>query len=385
GASGTYQACAMKPRASPKWLFVPYADTFGGVSIKANIMEKDESDRVIFGIGAPHIFEMNMWKQSDLLRASVLGNPTDANSTYTFYIEGNYTIEGQDKWDAANLRLVIAAWYDWGEIGISSVPGDPTWTSATNRTRQFKLTYTPGSIPVMDYPTGAPNEFSVHSYYESSGHGPDGSHRRVYINVTFGPQTMFSPGDMPGGTVNPYYPITALNDNKTWDLNVTLCDASIPTAGNSTYGEFGVKKYASIRSSGTPTGSIPPGATQELNSSSNIWYSINSAYTLNVSIPNLIKDGNPLLRNITAANVQVNNTNPYANASNSEIYLWTTFSGPDQDRCIWGTPGTMIPAAGNGTVGMPEATQVRWRVTVPVSTPEGVYRATITITLWGDG
>jgi len=198
----------MKPPSSPKWLFVP--STLG--SIRANIMEVDESDRVILNVEAPSIFQMDMWKQSDPMRLSVLGNTVDANTTYTFFIEGNYSKAGMDSWDAMNLQLIVAGWYDNGEIGTNSIPGDPTWSTDDHRTRQFRLTYSPGNVPAMQYPFGSPGEFSIHSYHVSAGHGPDGSHRRVYMNVTIGPQAAFSFGNLAQATVSPYHPNTALND-----------------------------------------------------------------------------------------------------------------------------------------------------------------------------
>ncbi|MFO7619011.1 MAG: hypothetical protein R6W91_05085, partial [Thermoplasmata archaeon] len=186
----------------------------------------------------------------------------------------------------------------------------------------------------------------------------------------------------------------ALNDAYSWDVHVSMVDKLTSAYRNDTYDEFGVKKYASITSWGNPSRSIPPGATETLESPSYLSYSINSAYTLNVSIPHLFKDANPLLSNITADNVQVNNTHPNANALNSEISVWTAFAGSNVARCIWGKPGSTLPPVGNGTMsagtnytdythsGAFEYTQVWWRVTVPAATPEGTYRATITITLW---
>jgi hypothetical protein len=92
--------------------------------------------------------------------------------------------------------------------------------------------------------------------------------------------------------------------------------------------------------------------------------------------------------------VAVNNTHPNADAASSEIYQWLSFAGPDQDLLIWGTSGFTVQPVGNGTVsagqdysdftafGAFQATEVRWRVTVPPGTAEGTYRAIITITLW---
>jgi hypothetical protein len=390
---GVYTTCAMKPPASPKWLFVPYS----GGSIKVQITEKDESDLVILNVVKPHIFEMDMWKQSDPMRSSVLGNTVEANTTYTFYLEGNYTRGGWDYWDAANLQLVITCWHDLGEIGTNSVPGDELWSSDDFRTRQFRLTYSPGNVPTMNYPSTSPNEFSIHSNYEAGGHGLDGSSRRLFVNVTAGPQPTFSFGNLAQATISPYHPNPALNDPNTWDLNVTLRDAIDLGVRNSTYGEFGVKKNAKISSWGTPSGNIPPGSVATiLDSPSYIQYSINAPYTLNVSIPNLHREGNPAFNFIPSGHVAAQNSHPNSDPANSDMDTWAAFNVPNSDVCIWGQRvlGTWtVPAPENGNYAAGpyytdflypafQTTWVEWAVTVDAGTPEGTYRGTITITLW---
>jgi hypothetical protein len=336
-----------------------------------------------------------MWKQSDPMQLSILNGMAEANTTYTFFLEGNYTRNGMDAWDAMNLQFNLTAWFDWGFIGTGSEPGELSWFSDANRNSQFRMNYVPGFAPAMDFPTGSPNEFSIASYWVSTGHGPDGSHRRIYINVTFGPQARFSQGDPSTPPTMNYHPNTALNDLGTWDLNMTLYDINVPSARNSSYGEFGIKKYASIRSWGNPSGSVPPGSVAYLASPTYISYSMNAPYTLNISIPHLYKDANPALNFIPSGNVAVLNSHPNNDSGFTDLWAWTPFTVPNDEFCIWGhvSGAYTVPAPGNGkqsagegytdfTVPLFEVTSVQWRVTVEAGTPEGTYRATITITLW---
>jgi hypothetical protein len=159
-----------------------------------------------------------------------------------------------------------------------------------------------------------------------------------------------------------------------------------------------MQRYASVSTTGNPSGSIPPGAMAPLSEPTVITYSTNAQYKLNVSIPNLLKDGDPS-KYISVGYVRVWNDHSNANAGNSNISnpAYTQFNGPNQNQLIWGTSGTWIQPVGSGTVSsgpmysdytaalVPqtfEVTEVYWVVEVPVGTPEGVYRATVTITLW---
>ena len=396
GMAGFYYTCAFKPPSSPKWLLIPYGGSGG---IRVNTEEKDESHTITVTTEFPHIFNMDMWKQSDAAMVSTFNTQVPADSTYTFFIEGNYTREGSDYWDVS-MNIYLQLWYDAGFIGFNSDPADMTWWSKTLRTRQVNISYTPSlGITLLNYPDPGlgVHEFEIHSLWEDPNtYGPDSSHHRLYINVTFGEQTYMAPGDGAWNSGN-IWDRNTLNDPWTWDCKALLYDTVIPAAYNATYNEFGVERFGALSVSGNPAGSIPPGAQAELTTPSSITYSANSIYKLNVSIPNLLKIGNPAL-NIPATYVDVRNIHSTVDFTYSDIWDWTAFLGSGDQLCIWGQEfGTSVAPAGNGTVSAGpwytnytaadlgqafEVTQVSWRVEVPPGTEEGVYRATITITLW---
>jgi len=197
----------------------------------------------------------------------------------------------------------------------------------------------------------------------------------------------------PGNTWNS---IAALNDIFTWDMQVHMYDTTNLNAWNRSFDEFGVQQYASISVSGNPSGSIPPGSIAALTQPSVISYSSNSEYKLNVSIPHLYLNGNPLLNYISVGYVHVLNNHTNANAGNSNVSMWQQFLGENQAQIVWGTPGTWIQPVGSGTesagpmysdytaatVPEPfEVTRLWWSVEVPAGTPEGIYRATITVSI----
>jgi hypothetical protein len=396
--SGTkYRTCAMKPPSSPKWLIVPESSG----ALKINIEERYQGGTITIGVNFPHIFAIDMWKQNDPMRISALNSQVQANTTYTFFIEANYTANGLDYW--GNLAIELTAWYDNG-ITASSAPADPTWALDNYRTSQFNISCDPmtgGSAmlyPIQSAP--APGEFAIHSsWLDPTAHGADGLSRRVYINVTFGPQTRVAPGDgalIPASNI--YDRNFAHNDRSTWDLAVTIYDGTDHTARNQSYDEFGVQRYAALSTSGNPSASILPGGNEILNSPTYITYSTNSQYKLNVSIPNLYKNGNPAsLQWIPATSVEVFNSHPNAKIDNSNLSSWKFFNAPNTNQIIWGTQITWIQPVANGTMSAGpyysdftaasksqsfQITELMWAVLVPGSTQEGIYRGTITIILW---
>ncbi len=394
-AAGTkYRTCAMKPPSSPKWLFIPHS----GGGIRVGIMEKDESGVIQVDVNFPHIFTVDMWKQNDPARVSRLDSQVEVDSTYTFFIEGNYTRAGINYWNS--LEVELAAWFDFGNL--ASDPADPAWSLGNHRTSQFNVSYNgPSGNMNVNYPLPAApagEEFSMHSYWQDpTNYGADGNTRRLYINVTFGPQTIMATGQGPMSPPgNTWDKNIALNDRFTWDFRVLMYDTSSTTARNISFNEFGVQRYASLSVSGNPAASIPPGATAQLATPSVLAYSSNAQYKLNVSIPHLYLNGNPLLNFITVGNVRVLNNHTNANAANSNISAWQQFLGENNAQIVWGTESSWIQPVGSGTVSagpmysdytavmVPETfevTRVWWEIHVPAGTPEGVYRGTITVSI----
>ena len=389
-----YLCCAFKPPSSPKWLIIPIPN--GG--IKINIMEKDESGEIIMNADQPHIFTVDMWKQSDFGKTSVLNTQVDADSIYTFFVEANFTIGGMDHW--SDLQIDLTAWYDEGNMGTNSKP-EPSWSTVYNRTRQFNVSFdTSTGTATLIYPTSPEIEFSLDSYWiDPMTYGADGSINRLYFNVSFGALTIVADGNGfgTGPATRTWDPNFAFNDAFSWDLRVTAYDPLSPSTKNNSYEEFGINDYASISVSGSPGGSVPPGtANYALPDPIQIHYSTNSKYYVNVSIPHLYKDGivGPIY--IDATDVSVRNTHSNAVVANSDMAVQTPIPGPNSDICIWGTvvPVGPVFSTNNGTelagpgysdyTAWPafEVTEVYWWVTVQVGLPEGVYRGTITITVW---
>ncbi|MDO9537650.1 MAG: NosD domain-containing protein, partial [Thermoplasmata archaeon] len=395
-----YRTCAMKPPSSPKWLFIPYNS--GGWRV--NILEKDEGGTVSFNSDFPHAFTVSVWKQSDILQTPQLNTQVDADSTYTFFIEGNYTVGGVDHWN--DLIINITAWFDENHIGDASNP-EPNWNTKENRTRQFNITYEPGGPPTLIYPnaTAGIQEFAIPSFWsDPTPYGSDGYTHRVLINVTFGKQTwaadgagFFQGAATDGETWNK---VKALNDPGSWDMQVYMYDRFASATFNLTYEEFGIKEFASISSSGNPTGSAPPGTVAyHLSNPSNIRYSSNTPYFVNISIPDLHQNGDPLNpKFIPATSLQVQNMHSLAVGS-SNISSQTQFLGANLTLCVWGlsgSPGTPIAAPNNGTESAGpmysdysaaivsqsfEFTVIEWWIDVPAGISQGVYIGTITLTI----
>ena len=397
GLAGMYYTCAFKPPASPKWLLIPS----GAGSIRVNTEEKDQSGELVVSSEFPHIFTMGMWKQSDASHLSTMNTQVGPDSTYTFAFEGNYTRGGIDYW--GDLDIYLTGWFDYGLQGVNSQPGDPTWLLADYRNSEFNISVDPfTNTSSMLYPTPMPPagpEFSIFSiWHDPAGYGLDGSHHRMFINVTFGEQVIMAngPATLPLNS-NIWDRISAFNDPGTWDLRVMAYDPASLSARNATYGEFGTQRYVSLSVSGNPSGSIPPGGIGPLSEPTMVAYSTNVQYKLNVSIPHLYKDGIVGPTYIAAGYVQVWNPHSNADFTNSNISSWTQFNGPNLNQIVWGTGSTWIAPVGSGIVTsgpmysdytaamVPEpfeVTEIRWVVEVPVGTQEGVYRGTITITLW---
>ncbi len=403
--SGTkYKTCAMKPPSSPKWLIIPHS----GGALRINIQEKDESGVIVFSANKPQIFSVKVWKQSDLLRPNLLNTQVEADSTYTFFIEGNYTVGGVDMWSA--LTIDIAAWFDNGFMGASSQPLDPTWSNSNFRTRQFNITYNVAlGFATIVYPTPPPpippvREFYISSYWSDPlPHGSDGYTHRVLINVTFNKQTYaadgtgFLNGPAAGGAI--WDKALALNDPGSWDMQVHIFDTSMPSMYNITWEEFGIKQFASISSMGSPTGSAPPGETGYYLGSCELHYSSNVAYFVTVSIPDLHMNGDPLNpKYIPVNSLYIQNFHSLA-PGYSDIESMTYFSLPNSPMNIWGignpipTPIT-VPIHGTESSGPLysdytaaamgaafETTEFGWWIDVPVSVSAGVYRAIITVTI----
>lgn len=393
---GRYMTCAIKPPASPLYLYT-FPDTGGGWEILLD--STYEGGEVTLNFNNPHIFSMTMYKSSDVTRSNLFNRQVDAGSTYTFLVEYSYVVSNLDCWDEASFSL--AAWYDGGSTGAASVP-EPTWSSPSHRTRQFCLNYSMASKAVTAYypaPLNGMSEFFIQNVWEDPAvYGGTEYRHRIMINVTMGSQTYAATGSM-NAAMNNWDKNMAFNDPGTWDLSARLFNPLNPAAVNYSYDEFGLKESASIISSGTPSGNAPPGSVDFLLSGSYMfYYSINTDYLVNISVSDLHLNGNEgdIVNRIPASNLKIRNSHILA-PGNSEVVVMTAFGGPGDALYIWnGSMFTPLDAPLNGTqsaapgysdysvgfdMGAFEATEVDWWITIPVGLAEGIYRAPIILTI----
>jgi parallel beta-helix repeat protein len=388
GPNTEYTAGSVRPPSSPPWLYV--FGPAGGWMIE--ILDGGTRSDV------PKVFSVQMYKSSDVTRSNLLNRQVDADSTYTFLVEYSFVVSGIDRW--VDSSISVMAWYDEGKIGDFSSP-ESSWSTANNRTRQFCLNYSMSSKMQSAYypqPLNGQSEYFIEGVWEDPTiyNGNEFRHR-LMMNISFGPQTFASSGAMLGA-VNTWDRNLALNDLNTWDLCVQVRDAADAGSFNSSYNEFGVKESASIYSVGNPGGSSPPGAVSyQLPSTCLVYYSVNTEYFVKISISDLHLNGNPIDPNLIPADHLMILNNHTLAPGNSDISSMTGFAEPGIPLYIWvGPGGSPIPAPTNGmqsagpgysdySVGfIPanfEATELVWWVTVPVGLPEGVYRATITLTI----
>jgi hypothetical protein len=394
GAPAPLPCVAIKPPASPKWAFVPLS----GGGIKFNIMAQDQGTTVNINAAFPHIFSIDFREAST--GVSRLNQQVDVDAIYTFVIEANYTVGGVEQWNDVNLN--ITAWYDEGLTGaLGSSP--PAVYDETNRTRQFSILYNAQTAITT---TEFPNPDMEFFWVDTNQVGPIGvldRHYFLYINVSFEAQTWAATGAMVPPALGYIWDTNfALNDADSWDFMARVYDRNLG-ASNESYEEFGVKRAVSIAVAGNPTGNAPPGTNGVvLAPTSQITYSANCNYTLNVSIPDLYLNGVVGPYWIPSTNVYIQNIESLdlVNTFTSEISTPEYFQGTGVEWLVWGNtsnPGAPGPweeqnppyngTNANGPFGSNfntyiGPTVVQWWANVQAGLPEGTYWAVITFTIW---
>ncbi len=391
----TYNAVDYKPPASPSWGFVVGAT--GGYQINTNAFHSDTT--ITISSDMPHIFSMDMWKQSaGIGGASKFNTQVDVNTVYTFAIEINYTVGGVNKiFDGIDdVRIVLEAYYDEGSAGSFA---EPTWATTDNRTRQFSFLWeegVAGDSVNMVYPIGSPGTDEVqlvNGWRDPVGYGGDGFTFKLYFNVSFGAQMRAADGNGfgNGASSEPWDEAASFDDLNSWNIGMMIYDGAYPGAANASYEEFGVFQYSNITVSGSPAGNAPPGTVdQVLGNPSQITVTSNIPYYVNVSVPDLAKIGGGLP--ISANNVKVRSTSTLASDTNSMIRNMQAFPAANVNISVWGNTSQvfsnwMVAAPMNGTTAHGPwgsdyngyaTTDLLWYVTIPGATAEGIYQATIT-------
>lgn len=324
--------------------------------------------------------------------ASRLDTQSVPNADYSFCFEYNYSLG----WN--NCDFLVQAWYDNGLVQVASqFPVSPT---NAQRTTAFNISCdSTGNAAIFDHPlpalevTTGPAQVILHKVFihpTTLLPDPLQDTYRVYIPVHLGPQIRAALGATTGTGYNRLKTI-ALDDANTWDFSITVRDLG-STASNTSYAEFGIQELVSVLASGNPTGNAPPGGSCICAPYSNIVYSANTPYFVNVSLETALElNGVPSANDIPVTQVSVQNMHPNA-ALGSQIAGVTPFVAIEPARLyVWGQNMVAIPAPGNGTVaagplmsdywGGTASTDLEWRVSVPAGRPEGIYWATIIISI----
>jgi len=388
-AIALYACGGIKPPGSPKFAFAPAA----GGGIMAHIQAFDQSTRLTAIALFPKVFWIGF---NDTAYNPRLDQQVMPDTNYLFTLEANYSLGWTD------CDVVVQAWYDNGftAAGGSAYPAE----TDGNRNLAFTLVYdTLTAVHDITYPAGD-LEFADISVTETEIMTPNpasdpGNNRRLAFEINFGPQARMADygAVAPIGPLFDTEPLIALNNPHSWDFSVTVRDRALPAAAAVKYGEFGVQTLSSVTVTGNPSGAAPPGTWDNpMVETSQITYSSNAPYFVNVSIPDLYLGGNPAsLDWIPATDVSVMNIEPRADAATSGIDGWTYFTGPNTYLYVWGLNLAPLAPVGNGTISngvyisdynaaanaANTYTELAWRVTVIAGTPEGMYWGVITVSI----
>ena len=395
GAAETMYCVDYKPPSSPGWGMV----LSSGGAVKIKITEFDISTTITANAVFPRIYAIDF---IDTTATSRMDDQVPLDSWYNFTCVANYS----EDW--FNCIVEVRAWYD-GDVAAPGIPY-PTETEG-NRDLAFRLNYWVwnGTYMIM-YPTAPDLEIIVDPLGYSdvitaihpTNPGVEDEHT-IELPIWFGNQLRVADGDgwISGDDVA-FDGELDINlgclDRDSWNFNITIRDRLNPTGFNTSYSEFGIDETVSISATGNPAGNAPPGSgVVALANPSIITYSANTDYWVNVSIPHLYENGNDASLNwINCDDVHVQNMCPNVTASNSDIDVQITMPiVEDQDVYVWGQALTPILAPSNGTTAAGpfitnynaplwlenDYTQLDWAVEVLASIPEGIYWATITITI----
>ena len=394
GSPDIFYGVAVKGPSSPSSAIIIGPSGSMGNYVDAS----DTGTQITVNAAYPHLYWIRF---NDTSHNSRIEQQVPPDDWYEFSLAANYS----QGW--TNCEVIIQAWYDNGAVGVASTyPAE----NEINRCLAFTLHYDAGTgtytIPYPDLP-----EFTIAGFSDVNLGGIPGEEiHEIRLDIKLGAQTRSANGDSfgSGDADTDSLKNNALQDANSWDFNITVRDAVSTSASNSLYSEFGIDKVVAVSVTGNPYGNAPPGSSDVLLSNpSQITYSANTNYWVNASIPNLLENGaGPA--NIPATYVAVANANVFAIPAFTEIdavdyVVGRAFLGADQAWCVWGNRSqgqSFINAPSNGTVsfgpygsdynaGWTNAglttTQLNWWITVPGATAEGIYWATITITIESEG
>jgi len=384
-AIALYACGGIKPPGSPKFVFVPAA----GGGIIADIQAFDQSTRLTANAVFPKLYWIGF---NDTALNSRMDQQVTVDSDYLFTLQANYS-EG---W--TNCQVEVWAWHDLGLTGAGGSAYPPAPGDA-DRNLAFRITFFANNgtawiwfpNPLLEVTTGIPTDIDWLAHPTDAAQ----DHHRVQIPVWFGNQIRSADGNgfLSGDVAYDDDLTLALQDTNSWDFNITVRDRFNPTAVNTSYGEFGIQQAVSVFVTGNPSGNAPPGTLNNLmTTNSNIVYSSNAEYWVNVSIPDLLRNGvGP--NNIAATEVSVQNIHIDAAGFSDIAGPLTPIVGANTPMYVWGAAGDVgINPANNGLVSagpvmtdytnpLVAYTELTWWVSVPGATPEGIYWAVITVSI----
>ena len=344
----------------------------------------------------PHINQLDI---RDSLGQSRLNKQSDVGSTYTFFMNCSY-----DQGWADVGGLDIYAWYDFGNDDINV----RNYNDTEGKNYNFHLHFSPDTFdPVnnpgtweLKWPNGT-DEVTLIDWYQKTedrsgffgsmpGAADGWDYFHLFVNISFGAQLVFAPGQGWAPAGNQSDPNSAFNDLGSWNLNITIFDRTTTSIRESKYDEFGIYAYTEISVHNNPGGQGFPGSLVELSPPTVIGVRSNIPYYVKVNISDMVGTRNPA-HIIDRGNVEVRNSHSDVNATNSDISVWTSFTSGGTDALyVWGNGSSMyqMPNLANGTwsAGLQEgysdvdvSTSVFWRIFIPPSTPDDHYRATVVI------
>ena len=384
---------AYKPPGSPMWPMIPMGS--GGVKIMVSM--NDQTTRLTANAVFPHLYWVGF---NDSGGAGRMDQQVPVDAWYNFTLSGNYS----QGW--GNCEIEVWAWHDQGNIQAASVyPAEDD----QSRNLAFRLQYdvTSGAYALM-YPGALEVLVGSAAIVDTLVVNPLGADYHILeLPIYLGSQIRWGDGNSFGsgddiGNDGEYLKNDGLQDIDSWDFQVQIRDAGNPSALESMYGEFGVDETVSIAVTGNPSGNAPPGSgITPLANPSIISYSANTAYWVNMSIPNLYENG--LITaldwidcdDVYAWNSQVNSTAVNTDffggyiampiVQNTDAYIWADNVGTDIPMAA---PNNGTNAAGPDVTnynaplwGEDDFTQIDWAVDVQAATPEGVYWGVITFTI----
>ncbi len=385
---GTLSAVAVKSPASPAYgLALGESSTAPVISYQTY-----NTGTTVNGQSAtPHINEMELLDSGGNDR---LNRQSDVGSTYTFFINASYDLG----WSKVG-GIDIYAWYDFGD---DSRPYNDTQGKNCN----FHLHFTPDTTdPVNNegiwrllWPNGT-DEVKLIDWYQktedraASGGvgGTPGSDEYdyflLYVNISFGEQLVYAPGNGWTPSSNQSDPAQSFNDINSWNFNITIYDKNSPLVKETKYDEFGIYAYTEVSVQNNPAGVGFPGSTIDLNPPTKIGIRANLPYRVTVNISDLRGQKNSS-HIIGRGNVEVINAHPDANSTNSDISDWAPFTNGNDPLYVWGTDTYYMPDLCNGTwsAGLQGGyssddtyTYVYWRINIPPNTLDDEYSSVVAI------